>query len=146
MRQLPGAVLFACTSNSIRSPMAEAYMKHLHGHRVYVDSVGVRSIEVDGFAIAAMDEIGIDLTRHRGKTFEELEDGAFDEIVTLSPEAHHHAMELTRTMASTVVFWPTMDPTAVEGTREERLAAYREVRDSIIARIEERYPPEMKPV
>jgi len=146
MRQLPGAVLFACTSNSIRSPMAEAYMKHLHGHRVYVDSVGVRSIEVDGFAIAAMDEIGIDLTRHRGKTFEELEDGAFDEIVTLSPEAHHHAMELTRTMASTVVFWPTMDPTAVEGAREERLAAYREVRDSIIARIEERYPPEMKPV
>lgn len=146
MRQLPGAVLFACTSNSIRSPMAEAYMKHLHGHRVYVDSVGVRSIEVDGFAIAAMDEIGIDLTRHRGKTFEELEDGAFDEIVTLSPEAHHHAMEMTRTVAATVVFWPTLDPTAVHGTREERLAAYREVRDSIIARIEERYPPEMKPV
>lgn len=146
MRQLPGAVLFACTSNAIRSPMAEAYMKHLHGHRVFVDSVGVRAIEVDGFAIAAMEEIGIDLTRHRGKTFDELEDGAFDEIVTLSPEAHHHAMEMTRTMAAKVVFWPTMDPTAVHGTREERLAAYREVRDSIMARIEERYPPEMKPV
>lgn len=142
----PGAVLFACTSNSIRSPMAEAYMKHLHGHRVFVDSVGVRAIEVDGFAIAVMEELGIDISRHRGKTFEELVDGAFDEIVTLSPEAQHHAVEMTRTMAARVVFWPTMDPTAVDGPREVVLDAYRAVRDSIIARIEERYPPGPKPV
>lgn len=146
MRGLPGAVLFACTSNSIRSPMAEAYMKHLHGHRVFVDSVGVRALPVDGFAIAVMEELGIDLSRHRGKTFEELEDGAFDEIVTLSPEAQHHAMELTRTMAAEVVFWPTMDPTAVDGSREAILDAYRATRDSIIDRIEARYPPQMKPV
>lgn len=146
MRGLPGAVLFACTSNSIRSAIAEGYMKHLHGHRVFVDSVGVRALPVDGFAIAVMEEIGIDLTRHRGKTFEELEDGAFDEIVTLSPEAQHHAMELTRTMAAEVIYWPTMDPTAVDGSRDAILDAYRATRDSIIERIEARYPPQLKPV
>jgi len=144
-RDLPGAVLFACTSNSIRSPMAEGYLKFLHGKRVFVDSVGLRAREVDGFAVAVMQEIGIDITRHRAKTFDQLEDTSFDLVVTLSPEAQHRAIELTRTMAVDVEFWNTFDPSVVEGSRAERLAAYRQVRDALIERIEERFPPPLKP-
>jgi protein-tyrosine-phosphatase len=144
-RDLPGAVLFACTNNSIRSPMAEAYMKFLHGRHVFVDSVGLRASDVDGFAVAVMQEIGIDLTRHQAKTFDQLEDSSFDVVVTLSPEAQHRAIELTRTMAVDVEFWNTFDPSVVEGSRDERLAAYRQVRDTLIERIKERFPPPLKP-
>ncbi len=142
---LPGSVLFACTMNSVRSPMAEAYLKHLHGTRVYVDSVGVRGREVDGFAIAVMDEVGLDIRNHRPKTFDELEDTSFDLVITLSPEAQHSAVELTRTMAVEIEFWNTMDPTVVHGDRETRLAAYRQVRDRLFERIRERFPPPLKP-
>jgi protein-tyrosine-phosphatase len=140
MADLPGSVLFCCTLNSIRSPMAEALLKYLHGKRIYVDSVGVRAGEIDGFAIAAMDEIGIDLTKHRSKTFEDLEDTSFDLIISLSPEAQHSAVEMTRTMACDVEYWPTLDPSVIEGNREERLEAYRAVRDTLLARIRERFP------
>jgi protein-tyrosine-phosphatase len=141
MADLPGSVLFCCTLNSIRSPMAESLLKYLHGKRIYVDSVGVRAGEIDGFAIAAMDEIGIDLTKHRSKTFEDLEDTSFDLIISLSPEAQHSAVEMTRTMACDVEYWPTLDPSVIEGNREERLEAYRQVRDTLLARIRERFPP-----
>jgi protein-tyrosine-phosphatase len=140
MARLPSSVLFACTLNSIRSPMAEALLKHLHGRHVYVDSVGVREAEIDPFAVAVMDEIGIDLSRHRSKTFGDLEDTSFDLVISLSPEAQHSAVELTRTMACDVEFWPIFDPTAVEGSREEMLAAYRLVRDNLKARILGRFP------
>lgn len=140
MVRLPSSVLFACSFNSIRSPMAEAMLKHLHGRHIYVDSVGVRDAPVDPFAISVMDEIGIDISRHRPKTFDELEDTSFDIVVSLSPEAQHSAVELTRTMACEVEFWPVLDPTAVEGSREERLAAYRMVRDHLRRRILERFP------
>src|SRR4029453_18712167 len=140
MADLPGSVLFCCTLNSIRSPMAEALLKYLHGKRIYVDSVGGRASEIDGFAIAAMDEIGIDLAKHKSKTFEQLEDTSFDLIISLSPEAQHSAVEMTRTMACEVEYWPTMDPSMIEGTREERLDAYRDVRDTLMARIRERFP------
>ena len=140
MADLPGSVLFCCTLNSIRSPMAESLLKYLHGKRIYVDSVGVRAGEIDGFAIAAMDEIGIDLTKHRSKTFEDLEDTSFDLIISLSPEAQHSAVEMTRTMACDVEYWPTLDPSVIEGNREERLEAYRQVRDTLLARIRERFP------
>lgn len=140
MPRLPSSVLFACTFNSIRSPMAEALLKHLHGRRVYVDSVGVREAEIDPFAVAAMDEIGIDISRHRPKTFDDLEDTSFDMVISLSPEAQHSAVELTRTMACDVEFWPVLDPTAVEGSREEMLNAYRSVRDYLRKRILERFP------
>ena len=105
-----------------------------------MDSVGVRASEIDGFVIAAMDEIGIDLTKHRSKTFDDLEDTSFDLIISLSPEAQHSAVEMTRTMACEVEYWPTMDPSMIEGTREERLDAYRDVRDTLLARIRERFP------
>ena len=137
---LPGAVLFACTMNSIRSPMAAAIMRHFHGRDVYVDSVGVRSQDVDGFAIKVMEEIGIDISEHQAKTFEDLEDSSFDLVISLSPEAQHKAVDLTRYMACEVEFWHTFDPSVVAGSREERLAAYREVRDDLIERIKERFP------
>jgi protein-tyrosine-phosphatase len=145
MADLPSAVLFCCTMNSIRSPMAEGLMKHLLGHRVYVDSVGVRGGEIDPFAVEVMDEIGIDLSRHKAKTFDDLEDTFFDLIVSLSPEAQHSAVELTRTMACDVEFWNTLDASIVEGNREVRLGAYRQVREQLKKRIEARFNLELKP-
>ncbi len=146
MRDLPDAVLFACNRNSVRSPMAEGLLKHLLGHRIYVDSVGVRPAEIDPFVIEVMDELGIDLSNHRCKDFEGLEDTSYDLIVSLSPEAQHQAVELTRTMACEVEFWNTLDPTIIEGNRETRLQAYREVRDTLKKRIEARFTLDLKPV
>lgn len=134
------SVLFACTYNAIRSPMAEAMLKHFHGLRLYVDSVGVREGDLDPFMVAVMDEVGIDMARHRPKTFEDLEDTSFDLVVSLSPEAQHRAVELTRTMACDVEFWNTFDPTLVEGSREARLDAYRGVRDQLRRQILKRFP------
>src|SRR5919109_1605109 len=140
MAVLPGSVLFCCTLNALRSPMAEGIFKLLHNRRVFVDSVGVRAGELDPFAVAVMDEIGIDISRHRCKTFDTLEDTSFDLIVSLSPEAHHRALEMTRTMACDVELWNTFDPSIVEGSRETRLDAYREVRDGLMRRIRARFP------
>ena len=146
MSDLPDAVLFACTRNSVRSPMAEGLLKHLLGHRVYVDSAGVRASAIDPFVIEVMEEIGIDMSNHRGKSFENLEDTSYDIIVSLSPEAQHQAVELTRTMACEVEFWNTLDPTIIEGNRETRLEAYRQVRDTLKKRIEARFALDLKPV
>jgi len=140
MADLPGSVLFCCTLNALRSPMAEGLFKLLYKRRVFVDSVGVRAGELDPFAVAVMDEIGIDISRHRSKSFDNLDDTSFDLIVSLSPEAHHRALEMTRTMACEVEFWNTFDPSIVEGSREVRLDAYREVRDTLMRRIRERFP------
>jgi len=145
MEDLPRAVLFSCTLNSVRSPMAEGLLKHLLGHKIYVDSAGVRGGEIDPFAVIVMEEIGIDLSRHQAKSFDELADTSYDLIVSLSPEAQHKAVELTRTMACDVEFWPIMDPTWVEGSREIRLQAYREVRDELRHRIEARFALDLKP-
>jgi len=143
MSDLPGSVLFACNRNIIRSPMAEGLMKHLLGHRVYVDSVGVRlsAREMDQFAVAALAEIGLDISDHKPKTFEEAADHSIDLIVTFTPQAHHWAVELTRTLACEVEYWPMADPTLVEGNREMQLAAYRQLRDDIFERIMQRFPP-----
>jgi protein-tyrosine-phosphatase len=140
MARLPSSVLFACTHNAVRSPMAEAILKHLHGRTLYVDSVGVRAGELDSFAIAAMEEIGIDIVSHHPKIFDELEDTSFDLVISLSPEAQHSAVELTRTMDCEVEFWPVLDPTIVEGSRDVRLSAYRDVRDHLMRRIIDRFP------
>jgi protein-tyrosine-phosphatase len=138
----PQAVLFACGQNSVRSPMAAALMRQMFGSPLYVASAGVRKSEVDPFAVAAMEEIGLDIAAHRPITFEELEDYEglnFDLIITLAPEAHHKAIELTHRLAADVEYWPTADPTAVEGNREQRLDAYRAVRDQLIERIKTRF-------
>jgi protein-tyrosine-phosphatase len=126
--------------------MAEALMKSLHGSRVFVQSAGIRPDPIDPFVVAVLDEIGIDLSRHRARAFDDLEDDYFDLVISLSPEAHHHAVELTRTSAAEIEFWPMMDPTLVEGNRETRLDAYRDLRDQLLSRLRERFPPRPAPV
>jgi protein-tyrosine-phosphatase len=126
--------------------MAEAILKHFHGKQVYVDSAGVRALPIDPFVVIVMDEIGIDLGKHRSKSFEDLQDTSFDLIISLSPEAQHSAVEMTRSMACEVEFWNTMDPTVVEGSREVQLDAYREVRDGLMRRIRQRFPTLGAPV
>ncbi|HVY42118.1 MAG TPA: low molecular weight phosphatase family protein [Hyphomicrobiaceae bacterium] len=138
---LPGAVLFACTMNAVRSPMAAAILRHLARGSIYIESAGVRAGEPDTFAAAVMDEIGIDIRQHTPRTIADLHDTSFDLIITLSPEAHHQALELTRTMAVDVEYWPTFDATALHGhaSREQILAAYRQVRDGLFQRIKHRF-------
>ena len=138
----PQAVLFACGMNAVRSPMAAGLFGQLFGKQVYVASAGVQKGELDPFVVAVMDEIGIDISRHKPIDFEELEDLEglnFDLIVTLSPPAHHRALDLTRTIAADVEYWPTVDPTGIDGSREQKLDAYREVRDTLMAQIRKRF-------
>ena len=136
---LPPSVLFACSQNSVRSPIAEALAKRLYGRATFIDSVGVRASDVDGFAVAALEELGVDVHRHHAKTFDDVDPSSFDLIVTLSPEAHHRALEFTRGTAAEVEYWPIPDPSAVEGSRETRLDAYRSTRDQILARLKARF-------
>ena len=138
----PQSVLFMCGKNCVRSPMAAVLARHLFGSSLYVGSAGVQKDENDPFVLAAIDEIGLDLSRHRPQTLEELEENeglAFDLVITLSPDAHHRALELTRTNAITVEYWPTPDPTLATGNREQRLDAYRNVRDELEKRIRARF-------
>jgi protein-tyrosine-phosphatase len=138
----PQSVLFACELNSVRSPMAASLLQHMFPRTLYVRSAGVRRGETDPFAVAVMAELGQDISKHRPVTFEQLEDWEglnFDLIITLSPEAHHKALELTRTIAAEVEYWPTPDPTAIEGNREQRMQAYRDVCDGLLSRIRKRF-------
>jgi protein-tyrosine-phosphatase len=140
--QRPLAVLFACGLNSVRSPMAAGLFAQMFGRSIYVGSAGVRKGELDPFAVAVMAEIGVDIARHKPVTFEELDEWEglnFDLIVSLAPEAHHRALELTRTSAVDVEYWPTADPAAVEGNRAQRLDAYRQVRDELLDHVRKRF-------
>lgn len=145
-RTLPGSVLFCCDHNCIRSPLAEAYLKTLHGTRIFVQSAGVFSdMEVDGFMVAAAAEIGIDISRHRVRSFDDMESwgeaiGSYDRIIALSPAAQRRALDYTADFHVDVSYWPTLDPTGLGRKREERLAAYRQTRDQIVARIQEEFP------
>ncbi len=124
-------------------------MKRLYGVRVFVDSVGLRAAggggvgdhAADPFTAAVMDELGVDLATHRAKTFDDLEDQSFDLVISLTPEAHHRAIEMTRGRATDAEYWPTLDPTLAEGRRDAVLAAYREVRDGLEARLLDRFGP-----
>jgi len=138
----PQAVLFACGMNSVRSPMAASLLQRMFPHALYVRSAGVRKGELDPFAVAAMAELGLDISKHKPMTIEELDDWEglnFDLIITLSPEAHHKALDLTRTLAADVEYWPTPDPTGTQGSREQKLQAYREVCDGLLLRIRKRF-------
>ncbi|PHZ83464.1 low molecular weight phosphatase family protein [Paremcibacter congregatus] len=139
--KMPDSVLFMCNFNAVRSPMAEALTKYYFGHRIFTDSVGIRAEEdsANPFSIAVMEEVGLDISDHRPKKFEDLMDSSFDLVVTLSPEAQHKAIDLTRTYDCQVEYWPTLDPTAVTGNRENILAAFRQTRDMITERIKKRF-------
>ena len=147
MASPPGAVLFACNLNRVRSPMAEGLMRRLFGARIFVDSCGLHARRrllidqgaIDPFVVAAMDEVGIDLASHRPKSFDDLEDSSFDMVISLTPEAHHRAIELSRYRAVDLEYWPTQDPTLVTGSREMMLDAYRAVRDGLEERILARF-------
>jgi protein-tyrosine-phosphatase len=147
---VPGAVLFTCNFNRVRSPMAEALFKLMLGRDVFVDSCGLQhaptdedepsdAIQADPFVGVVMAELGYDLFHHRTKTFDELEDSSFDLVISLTPESQSRASELARRRAADIEFWPTSDPTLVEGSREAQLAAYRQVRDELARRISERF-------
>ncbi|WP_256473329.1 low molecular weight phosphatase family protein [Phyllobacterium sp. 21LDTY02-6] len=138
---VPGAVLFICGMNSIRSPIAEALARRILPSRTYIASAGVEKGEADPFVDAVLEEIGLQRTSALPRTFKELEDDYFDLIVTLSPKAHHMALELTRTSSVQVEYWPTPDPTLVRGRRDQILQAYRDVRDHLLHHIEERFAP-----
>ncbi|MEM8842323.1 MAG: low molecular weight phosphatase family protein [Pseudomonadota bacterium] len=145
MGDLPGSVLFCCDHNAVRSPMAEGAMKQIHGSRVFVQSCGVFSdMDVDGFMVAVAAEKGIDIRRHRGKSFDDMESWgddieAFDLIIALSPAAQRRALEYTRMFSIEVEYWPTLDPTALGDSREQKLSAYRQTRDQILERINSRF-------
>ncbi len=143
MTGLPGAILFACNLNRVRSPMAAGLMRRFFGAGVYVDSCGLRpdrAPEPDPFVLASMDEVGVDLACHQAKTFDDLEDDSFDVVVSLTPEAHHRALEMARRRAIDLIYWPTPDPTWANGSREVVIGAYRDLRERLEARILERFP------
>lgn len=147
MDTLPASVLFACTWNAVRSPMAAGIMKSLFARRLRIDSVGVqRGGVLDPFAVFVMEEIGIDIGGHRPRTFADLSDASFDLVVSLSPEAQHKAIDMAGASGCEVAFWHTLDPGVVEGNRETRLFAYREVRDGLKARLLARFGPGRPPV
>ena len=134
-RDIPDAVLFACSMNAVRSPMAAGILRHLAGRRIYVESAGVRTGDQDPFVTIVMDEIGIDVSKHHPVAISDLYDTNFDLIISLTPEAHHQALELTRTQAVDVDYWPTLDPTFVTGNREQVLESYRTCRDTLFKKI-----------
>lgn len=135
----PSALLYACRMNVIRSPMAAAITRHLFPNEIYTRSAGVRPGALDPFVQVVMEEVGIDISRHVPRSFEELEDTNFDLVITLAPEAHHKALELTRTNAMEVEYWPTLDPSLATGSRSQILDAYRGLRDELTMRIKKRF-------
>ena len=142
---LPQSILFCCDHNAVRSPMAEGIMKKLYGTGTYVQSVGViNDLEIDGFSIAVCDEIGVELSRHRSRSFDEMERwgddlSSFDLIVALSPASQRRALELTRLFHLAVEYWPILDPTGIGETREMKLVAYRQTRDQILNKLREKW-------
>ena len=144
---LPQSVLFCCDHNAVRSPMAEGMMKKFYGTGTYVQSVGVTNdMEIDGFSIAVCAELGVELSRHRSRSFDEMEQwgedlSSFDLVVALSPASQRRALELTRYYHLEVEYWPILDPTGLGDNREARLALYRQARDQIKERLIARWGP-----
>ena len=136
---IPSSVVFVCGRNAVRSPISAALAKHFFGNSLHVASAGVVPGVRDPFVDAVLAEIGLDLGSHAPHTLEDLEDLNFDLAVTLSPEAHHRALELTRTIAIDVEYWPTPDPTLATGTREQIMMSYRDLRDRLAERIKQRF-------
>jgi len=144
---LPQSVLFCCDHNAVRSPMAEGIMKKLYGTECYIQSVGVKNdLEIDGFSIAVCAELGVELSRHRSRSFDEMEEwgddlSSFDLVLALSPASQRRALDLTRVYHLEVEYWPILDPTGLGTNREDQLVKYREARDQIMAKLVERWGP-----
>ncbi len=143
--EFPQSVLFCCDHNAVRSPMAEGIMKKLYGIGTYVQSAGVSNdLEIDGFAISVCQEIDVELSRHRSRSFDEMDKlgdalSSFDLIVALSPASQRRALDLTRFFHLEVEYWPIMDPTGLAETRESKLVVYRQTRDQIVERLKNRW-------
>lgn len=143
VRELPQSVLFCCDHNAVRSPMAEGIMKKLYGTQVYVQSAGVKSdMDIDGFSVAVCRELGVELERHRSRSFDEMQQwgddlSSFDLVVALSPASQRTALELTRLFHLDVLYWPIMDPTGLGETREAKLNAFRQTRDQIVRHLKD---------
>lgn len=144
-QSLPQSVLFCCDHNAVRSPMAEGIMKKLYGTDTYVQSVGVKNdMEIDGFSIAVCQELGVELSRHQSRSFDEMEEwgddlSSFDLVIALSPASQRRALELTRFFHLEVEYWPILDPTGLGETREAKLDSYRAARDQIAKRLVDRF-------
>ena len=142
---LPQSILFCCDHNAVRSPMAEGIMKKLYGTGTYVQSVGViNDLEIDGFSIAVCEEIGVELSKHRSRSFDEMERwgddlSSFDLIVALSPASQRRVLELTHLFHLTVEYWPILEPTGIGETREMKLVSYRQTRDQIESKLREKW-------
>jgi len=150
-QELPQSVLFCCDHNAVRSPMAEGLMKKFYGTGTYVQSVGVKNdLEIDGFSIAVCQEMDVELSRHRSRSFDEMEQwgddlGSFDLVIALSPASQRRALELTRFFHLDVEYWPILDPTGLGETRASKLAQYRAARDQIAARLIDRFGEPTRP-
>ena len=150
-KAFPQSVLFCCDHNAVRSPMAEGIMKKMYGMRCYIQSVGVKNdLEIDGFSIAVCAELGVELSRHRSRSFDEMEDwgddlSSFDLVLALSPASQRRALDLTQFYHLDVEYWPILDPTGLGDTREARMIGYRQARDQIISRLTERFGPASEP-
>ena len=150
MEELPQSILFCCDHNAVRSPMAEGIMKKFYGTGSYVQSVGVHNdLEIDGFSIAVCKEMGVELARHRSRSFDEMEQwgddlSSFDLVVALSPASQRRALELTRYFHLDVEYWPILDPSGLGETREAKLASYRQARDQIVERLTEKWGAPVK--
>ena len=149
--KLPTSVLFCCDHNAVRSPMAEGLMKKYFGKRLYVQSAGVHNdMEVDGFSIAVCREMGIELARHRSRSFDEMQEwgddlSGFDLVIALSPASQRRALDLTRYYHLSVEYWPILDPTGLGEGRDAKLSAYRQARDQIRDRMLDRFGPPTEP-
>ncbi len=139
---LPGTILFACTHNMIRSPIAEGLTKAMFPNKVFVDSCGIHAGVPDGFVITVMEEMDIDMSGHVPKSFADLEDEYFDLIICFSSESHEIAKRLAEGKSTEVEYWPVFDAALASDVREERLAAYRQVRTVINEKLHARFPTE----
>jgi protein-tyrosine-phosphatase len=125
--------------------MAEGIMKKFYGTGTYVQSAGVHNdLEIDGFCVAVCQEIGVELSRHRSRSFDEMQEwgddlSSFDLIVALSPASQRRALDLTRIFHLDVDYWPIMDPTGLGESREDKLTHYRQTRDQIIKHLKDRW-------
>lgn len=140
---VPGSVLYTCNLNAVRSPMAEALTRALYGTRFFVESAGLEPAERDPFVISVMNEIGIDMSADRPLAIDAVDAGAFDLVICMTPESCAVVKDRVRAQAVEVEFWPTLDPFAKgeTGSREQRLEAYRHLRDDLKALIEKRFGP-----